>query len=114
MKIRTDLTAFSLTGLCVVAMVTLVALGQPIPDLLSNVTLVSLGVGGGAALPTLGRVVDKGSAVEATPAAQLPAQAVVDAPAVYRATLPNATPGRDWTETIPKITPEMLAREAGR
>lgn len=109
MKIRTDLTAFSLTGLCVVAMVVLAALHQPIPELLATITLVSLGVGGGAALP-------RTAGTSSTPAAAAEPELVGgpgDLP--IRAQLPAPGPvGRDWTESIPKITPEMLAEDRTR
>jgi hypothetical protein len=121
MRIRTDLTAFSLTGLCVVALVALAIAGQPVPELLNQVTLVSLGVSGGAVVPTvLGpRTAPPQEdlqldALELGPAA---GRSPVSAPDVVPAPAPAVehVPGRDMTETFPAITPEQIAaHRAGR
>lgn len=44
---RSDLVAMALTALCVVGIVILSMLGVAIPEVLTTVTLVSIGVGGG-------------------------------------------------------------------
>lgn len=46
-----DLSAAVLAALCVVGVILLTALGQPVPDVLVTIALVSVGVSGGAALP---------------------------------------------------------------
>lgn len=51
MNLRSDLTAFALTALCVIGIIVLAIAHVAIPDVLVTVTLVSVGVGGGAALP---------------------------------------------------------------
>lgn len=120
MKIRTDLTAFSLTGLCVVAMVAVVLAGREVPELLTTITLVSLGVSGGAAVPTVLGGRTSAPAPAAEPVAQVadvvpapaPAPAIEQLPApAAAAPVPAPTLGRDWTETMPAITPEMIAAD---
>lgn len=46
-----DLAAFILTALCVVAITLLAALGLTVPDALVTIAFVSVGIGGGVALP---------------------------------------------------------------
>lgn len=46
-----DLAAFILTALCVVAITILAALAVPIPDALVTIAFVTVGIGGGVALP---------------------------------------------------------------
>ena len=45
--------AFILVALLIIAIVVLVALGHPIPDIFSTLAYVLVGVGGGASLPGL-------------------------------------------------------------
>lgn len=52
-KLPSDVLAFILAALCVVGIIVLAVLGQPIPDVLTTVALFSAGIGGGASLPRL-------------------------------------------------------------
>ena len=49
--IRADLAAFALVALCVVAIVILSIVGQPIPEVLSTVALIAVGAATGASIP---------------------------------------------------------------
>lgn len=121
MKIRTDLTAFSLTGLCVVAMVAVVLAGREVPELLTTITLVSLGVSGGAAVPTVfGRTASSSTSVDVedlnkrpgTPSNPVPAPAqLVGVPVQARVPEFEHVFGRDMTETFPAITAEQVAAD---
>jgi hypothetical protein len=51
---RGDLAAFALAALVVTAIAVLAALGQPVPDVLSTVVLVSVSAAAGAAVPRTG------------------------------------------------------------
>jgi len=125
MKIRTDLTAFSLTGLVVVAIVALTIAGRDVPELLTTVALVTLGVSGGAAVPTTlgGRTTAPAPAPEPVaqvldvpePAPTGPAAVRAFVAANVPAPAPAPVPGRDMTETFPAITAEQIAaHRAGR
>jgi hypothetical protein len=48
---RADLAALLLVGLVVLCITTLAVLHQAVPEILSTVALVALGIGGGVALP---------------------------------------------------------------
>jgi hypothetical protein len=75
---RPDLAAGALSAVCVVGIVVLAVLHQPIPEVLTYLAVGALGVGGGAALPGAGTVP---AAEPAAPASRaLPA---VPAPAPF-------------------------------
>ena len=48
---RADLAAFAVAALTIVGIILLSALGQPVPEVLVTVALVSVGAGSGASVP---------------------------------------------------------------
>jgi ribosomal protein L12E/L44/L45/RPP1/RPP2 len=52
--LRADLAAFALVALCVVAILVLAVVGQPIPEVLSTVALIAVGAATGASIPRAG------------------------------------------------------------
>lgn len=122
MKIRTDLTAAVVTLGLVAAVVVLTVTGHEVPELLTLIASVTLGIYGGAVAPTHLASTPAAAQTE-DPPVQVPSSSALalkmsgpeptPAPAAAPAPAPRTelVPGRDWTETIPKITPEMLAAD---
>ena len=50
-RVPGDVAAFTLAALCVVAIAILAGLAVPVPEVLITIALVSVGAGGGAAVP---------------------------------------------------------------
>lgn len=50
-RVPGDVAAFILAALCVVAIAILAGLAVPVPEVLITIALVSVGAGGGAAIP---------------------------------------------------------------
>jgi hypothetical protein len=90
MKSRTDLAALVLVALAITAITVLSLYRQPVPEILSTVALVALGIGGGIAIPSRGIAGDVAAtvatqaAVELVPAPREPA-AVEAAPVATHA-----------------------------
>lgn len=72
---RTDLAALVVVVVALVAIVVLTLEHQPVPEILSTVALVALGIGGGIAIPTRGSGEAAATAAAAAVLENIPTQA---------------------------------------
>lgn len=87
---RTDLAALIIVAIAIAAITLLTLQHQPVPEIMSTVALVALGIGGGIAVPNRASadpVAAVAAAVESAPLVPAPAPA----PAVERLPAPVAT-----------------------